>query len=323
MLDAWIRINADGTATVFTGKVELGQGILTALAQIAAEELDLPLARVAMISGDTGRTPNEGVTSGSQSIENSGTALRLAAAEVRAILIEQAPREARSRARTSLKRRRRRHQRGERQEGQLWRACRVARPEARGDRERAAEAGRRAQDRRPVDRALRHSRQGHRQGDLRAGPAPARHGAWPRGASAELRRDARLGGRRQGEGDQGRDRGGARRLVPRRRRRARGAGRQGARRARRGRAMEAGPGPARSGAAVRASEGAAHQGADDQRQAGAAAGERAESRSRRPTPSPTWRTPRSAPRPRSRNSRTTSTRSGPIRRACSRCAANW
>src|SRR5438270_8227185 len=90
MLDAWIRINADGTATVFTGKVELGQGIVTALAQIAAEELDLPLARVRMISGDTGRTPNEGVTSGSQSIEFSGTALRLAGAEVRAILIDAA-----------------------------------------------------------------------------------------------------------------------------------------------------------------------------------------------------------------------------------------
>src|SRR5256885_1426820 len=88
MLDAWIRINADGTATVFTGKVELGQGIVTALAQIAAEELDLPLARISMISGDTGRTPNEGQTAGSQSTENSGTALRLAAAEVRAILIE-------------------------------------------------------------------------------------------------------------------------------------------------------------------------------------------------------------------------------------------
>src|SRR3954462_8753274 len=87
MLDAWLRINADGSATVFTGKVELGQGIVTALAQIAAEELDLPLARVSMIQGDTGRTPNEGVTSGSQSIENSGTALRLAAAEVRAILL--------------------------------------------------------------------------------------------------------------------------------------------------------------------------------------------------------------------------------------------
>src|SRR5437660_618034 len=88
MLDAWIRINADGTATVFTGKVELGQGIVTALAQIAAEELDLPLARVSMVTADTGRTPNEGVTSGSQSIEYSGTALRLAAAEVRALLIE-------------------------------------------------------------------------------------------------------------------------------------------------------------------------------------------------------------------------------------------
>src|SRR5437868_15428 len=82
MLDAWIRINPDGTATVFTGKVELGQGILTALGQIAAEELDLPLSRVTLVSGDTSRTPNEGVTSGSQSIENSGTALRLAAAEV-------------------------------------------------------------------------------------------------------------------------------------------------------------------------------------------------------------------------------------------------
>src|SRR5256714_4675183 len=88
MLDAWIRVNADGTATVFTGKVELGQGIVTALAQIAAEELDLPLARVSMISGDTDRTPNEGMTAGSQSVENSGTALRLAAAEGRSLLLD-------------------------------------------------------------------------------------------------------------------------------------------------------------------------------------------------------------------------------------------
>ncbi len=87
-LDAWLRINADGTATVFTGKVELGQGILTALRQIAAEELDLPLERIEMISGDTGRTPDEGQTAGSQSVENSGTALRMAGAEARAILIE-------------------------------------------------------------------------------------------------------------------------------------------------------------------------------------------------------------------------------------------
>src|SRR5262245_25472147 len=87
-LDAWLRINADGTATVFTGKVELGQGILTVLRQIAAEELDLPLDRITMISGDTGRTPNEGQTAGSQSVENSGTALRMAGAEARAILVD-------------------------------------------------------------------------------------------------------------------------------------------------------------------------------------------------------------------------------------------
>jgi nicotinate dehydrogenase subunit B len=88
MLDAWIRIGADGKVTVFTGKVELGQGIVTALAQIAAEELDVPLAQVTMVPADTGRTPNEGQTAGSQSIENSGTALRMAGAEVRSILFE-------------------------------------------------------------------------------------------------------------------------------------------------------------------------------------------------------------------------------------------
>ena len=88
MLDAWLRISPDGSATVFTGKVELGQGIVTALAQIAAEELDLPLERIKMISGDTGQTPNEGQTAGSQSIEASGTALRMAGAQARAILID-------------------------------------------------------------------------------------------------------------------------------------------------------------------------------------------------------------------------------------------
>jgi len=88
MLDAWIRIGSDGNATVCTGKVEIGQGIVTALAQIAAEELDLPLGRIAMISGDTEKAPNEGVTAGSNSIENSGVALRLAGAQVRAILLE-------------------------------------------------------------------------------------------------------------------------------------------------------------------------------------------------------------------------------------------
>jgi CO/xanthine dehydrogenase Mo-binding subunit len=88
MLDAWIRIDADGSATIFPGKVELGQGITTALTQIAAEELDLPFARVRVLTTDTSRSPNEGVTSGSQSIEYGGTALRLASAEVRGILLD-------------------------------------------------------------------------------------------------------------------------------------------------------------------------------------------------------------------------------------------
>jgi nicotinate dehydrogenase subunit B len=87
MLDGWLRINADGTVTVFTGKCELGQGILTALSQIASDELDVAYERIEMVSADTARTPNEGQTAGSLSVENSGTALRYACAEARQILL--------------------------------------------------------------------------------------------------------------------------------------------------------------------------------------------------------------------------------------------
>lgn len=86
-LDAWLRINPDGTITVFTGKVELGQGILTALRQIAADELGVAPARIKIISGDTAQTPDEGFTSGSQSIERSGAVISHACAEARAILL--------------------------------------------------------------------------------------------------------------------------------------------------------------------------------------------------------------------------------------------
>ena len=78
MLDGWLKLDADGTVTVCTGKVELGQGILTALAQIASDELDVAYERIEMISADTSRSPDEGMTAGSQSVENSGTALRFA-----------------------------------------------------------------------------------------------------------------------------------------------------------------------------------------------------------------------------------------------------
>jgi nicotinate dehydrogenase subunit B len=90
LIDGWLRINANGTVTMFTGKVELGQGILTALTQIVADELDVDLKRLEVVSGDTALTPNEGVTSGSLSIQDSGTALRFACAEARGLLMQSA-----------------------------------------------------------------------------------------------------------------------------------------------------------------------------------------------------------------------------------------
>jgi CO/xanthine dehydrogenase Mo-binding subunit len=90
MLDAWLRIDPNGTVTIFTGKIELGQGIGTALSQIAADELDVDLKRIEMVHGDTARTPNEGQTAGSLSVEQSGTALRFACAEARDILVSAA-----------------------------------------------------------------------------------------------------------------------------------------------------------------------------------------------------------------------------------------
>lgn len=91
-LDAWIRIDADNRITVFTGKAELGQGIKTALLQVAAEELLVAPARITLVTADTARTPNEGYTAGSHSMQDSGTALRHAAAHVRTVLGELAAR---------------------------------------------------------------------------------------------------------------------------------------------------------------------------------------------------------------------------------------
>ena len=86
-LNSWIRINSDGTISVMTGKVEFGQGIKTALAQIAAEELDVTLNRIRMETTDSAQSPNEGLTVGSMSLETSGRAIRIAAAEARFTLL--------------------------------------------------------------------------------------------------------------------------------------------------------------------------------------------------------------------------------------------
>src|SRR4030088_1946382 len=87
-LNQWLRFSGDGYVEVFSGKVELGQGILTALAQIAAEELDLRIDQVRMIAATTAASPNEAVTSGSLSIQESGMALRQACAEARQIYLD-------------------------------------------------------------------------------------------------------------------------------------------------------------------------------------------------------------------------------------------
>lgn len=91
-LDAWIRIDASGTVTVLTGKAELGQGLKTAILQIAAEELKVPFGSLTLVTADTHRTADEGYTAASHSIQDSGTAIRNAAAQVREILIGEAAR---------------------------------------------------------------------------------------------------------------------------------------------------------------------------------------------------------------------------------------
>ncbi len=89
-LDSWVSFNTDGTVTLFTGKVELGQDIRTAIAMIGADELDVSLERVRVVMGDTDQTPAEGYTTSSLSLETSGNAVRYATAEVRQIALAEA-----------------------------------------------------------------------------------------------------------------------------------------------------------------------------------------------------------------------------------------
>src|SRR5262245_30728881 len=89
-LDRWLNVDAPGKVEISTGRVELGQGVLTAMAQIAAEELDVTLDRVVVRSGITERTPNEGYTAGSQSMQAGGIALRQACAEAHARFLDHA-----------------------------------------------------------------------------------------------------------------------------------------------------------------------------------------------------------------------------------------
>jgi CO/xanthine dehydrogenase Mo-binding subunit len=88
VLDSWLAISKDGTVTVFTGKVELGTGVVTALAQIVAEELDVSFSKVYMDSGDTDTAVDQGVTAAARTIERGGPQLRQASAAARQELLK-------------------------------------------------------------------------------------------------------------------------------------------------------------------------------------------------------------------------------------------
>src|ERR1700719_5245496 len=88
VLDSWMAISKDGTVTVFTGKVELGTGVVTALAQIVAEELDVSFSKVYMDSGDTDTAVDQGVTAAARTIERGGAQLRQASAAARQELLK-------------------------------------------------------------------------------------------------------------------------------------------------------------------------------------------------------------------------------------------
>ena len=87
-VDGFLAIDRDGKVTVYSGKVDLGTGVRTALTQIVAEEIDVPMSAVTLIEGDTALTPDQGPTFGSYSIQNGGVQLRAAAATARRALLK-------------------------------------------------------------------------------------------------------------------------------------------------------------------------------------------------------------------------------------------
>src|SRR5499433_709963 len=89
-LASYIAVNSDGTVSAFFGKMDMGQGLFVAIAQMVAEELDVPFASVKVIMGDTATSVNQGGASGSTGIQFGGKQMRAAAAEARRVLVEMA-----------------------------------------------------------------------------------------------------------------------------------------------------------------------------------------------------------------------------------------
>ena len=89
-LSSYIAVNADGTVSAFFGKMDMGQGLFTAIGQMVAEELDVPFKAVKVIMGDTATSVNQGGASGSTGIQLGGKQMRMAAAEARRVLVDMA-----------------------------------------------------------------------------------------------------------------------------------------------------------------------------------------------------------------------------------------
>jgi hypothetical protein len=90
LIGRWIDFSSNGVVTLRPGKVEIGQGIVSAIAQIAVEELDIRYERVRTLPVDTTISPNEGSTSGSRSVQEGGESMRQVCAEVRALFLQAA-----------------------------------------------------------------------------------------------------------------------------------------------------------------------------------------------------------------------------------------
>src|SRR5438552_2730071 len=89
-LSTFIAVNADGSVSAFFGKMDMGQGLFTAIGQMVAEELDVPFKAVKVLMGDTATSVNQGGASGSTGVQSGGKQMRVAAAEARRVLIDMA-----------------------------------------------------------------------------------------------------------------------------------------------------------------------------------------------------------------------------------------
>ena len=230
-LSSYIAVNADGTVSAYSGKMDMGQGLSVAFKQIIAEELDVPYASMKLFIGDTDTSVNQGGASGSTGVQEGGRQMRMAAAEARRVLVEMAAeklgvpagqltvkdgvvsadRDASKKIKLRRPDRRQVLQRASRLERQI-------RQPALRARQSQAEEPEGLHHRRQTDSARRHRRQGFAQTDFRHGHQSPRHGARPHDPAGGGRRGPGEGRREFDQGHPGRE-GRLGQRLPRRRRR--------------------------------------------------------------------------------------------------------